>query len=242
MRREYHKWSSPALKREMELLVFGQAGAQVLVFPTRSGRFFEYENMGMVEALRPKIEGGHLQLYCIDGIDRDTFYSRHRTPNMKVERHLEYERYVLDEVLPFIAEQNPHPCVISHGCSLGAFFAASLVFRHPQHFQKLAAFSGRYDLTERIENFADLLDGHQSPEVYYLMPSQFLPRLSRPDLLSRLKQVDLVFVVGDEDPFLDNTHALSATLQAKGVSHRLHHWAGRAHDAVSWREMAAHLL
>jgi esterase/lipase superfamily enzyme len=35
----------------MELLIFGHAGAKVLVFPTRQGRFFDYENWGLVDAL-----------------------------------------------------------------------------------------------------------------------------------------------------------------------------------------------
>ena len=42
MNREYHKWWSPNLSRDMELLVFGHSGAKVLVFPTRGGRFYEY--------------------------------------------------------------------------------------------------------------------------------------------------------------------------------------------------------
>ena len=46
MKREYHKWYSPALGRDMELLVFGHGGARVLAFPTRCGRFYEYEERG----------------------------------------------------------------------------------------------------------------------------------------------------------------------------------------------------
>ena len=34
VQREYHKWHSPALNREIELLSYGHAGARVLVFPT----------------------------------------------------------------------------------------------------------------------------------------------------------------------------------------------------------------
>ena len=37
MNREYHKWYSPRLGRDMELLVFGHAGLPVLVFPTSGG-------------------------------------------------------------------------------------------------------------------------------------------------------------------------------------------------------------
>ena len=54
MNREYHKWWSDNLQRDMELLVFGHAGAKVLVFPTREGRFFEYEKLRMIETLRHK--------------------------------------------------------------------------------------------------------------------------------------------------------------------------------------------
>ena len=41
MNREYHRWHSPALSRDMELLVFGHADARVLVFPTSLGKFYE---------------------------------------------------------------------------------------------------------------------------------------------------------------------------------------------------------
>jgi len=40
MHRAYHRWHSPSLGRDMELLVYGHAGARVLVFPTSQGRFF----------------------------------------------------------------------------------------------------------------------------------------------------------------------------------------------------------
>ena len=71
MKRQYHKWFSDRLGREMELLVFGHAGAKVLVFPTREGRFYDYENWGLVESLRHSIDGGHIRLCCVDGVDSE---------------------------------------------------------------------------------------------------------------------------------------------------------------------------
>ena len=53
MRRDYIKWYSPSLHRDMELLAFGHAGFPVVVFPTSGGRFWEYEERGMVGALAP---------------------------------------------------------------------------------------------------------------------------------------------------------------------------------------------
>jgi hypothetical protein len=51
MNREYHRWFSPRLDRDMELLIFGHAGAPYLVFPSSMGTFHEYEDSGMIGAL-----------------------------------------------------------------------------------------------------------------------------------------------------------------------------------------------
>ena len=71
----------------MELLIFGHAGAKVLVFPTRDGRFYEYENLRIVDALRHKIDAGQLQLYCLDSVDWETFYCWWCHPADRVRRH-----------------------------------------------------------------------------------------------------------------------------------------------------------
>jgi esterase/lipase superfamily enzyme len=73
--REYRKWHSPALNREMELLVFGHRGPRMLVFPSRQQRFFEYEDRGMIHSLRAPLEDGRLQIICVDGIDEESFYA-----------------------------------------------------------------------------------------------------------------------------------------------------------------------
>ncbi len=85
MNREYHRWYSPHLFREMEVLVFGHAGAKVLVFPTRDGRFHEYEDLGLVHTVAQKIDAGQLQLYCVDGLADETFYCWWRTPADRVK-------------------------------------------------------------------------------------------------------------------------------------------------------------
>jgi esterase/lipase superfamily enzyme len=239
MNREYHRWYSPRLHRDMELLVFGHAGAKVLMFPTRDGRFFEYEELGLVASLTDKITAGHLQLYCVEGLARETFYAGHWHPADRLRRHEAFEAYILNEVLPLMAAKNPHDCTIAQGCSLGAYQAASLVFRHPHLFRKLVAFSGRYDLTLTVESFGDLLEGYYDDAVYFHTPSHFLPGLSGDWRLDRLRQVEIVLTIGNADPFLDNNRHLSRVLAEKGVGHQMHVWDGRAHRAGAWRRMAA---
>jgi esterase/lipase superfamily enzyme len=222
----------------MELLVFGHAGAKVLMFPTREGRFWEYEQLGVVASLADKIEAGQLQLFCIEGLASETFYATDRHPSERIRRHAAYEDYILNEVLPLMAEKNSHGCTIVHGCSLGAFQAASLVFRHPHLFQKLVAFSGRYDLTMRVESFGDLFNGYYDDTVYFHTPAHFLPDLACGWQLDHLRRMDIVLTVGQDDPFLDNNRQISRVLADKGVGHQLHLWDGRAHRAGAWRRMA----
>lgn len=238
MNREYHRWYSHRLGRDMELLVFGHAGAKVLVFPTRDGRFYEYENLRLVDAVRHKLEAGQLQLYCVDSVDWEALYCFWCSPPDRIRRHNAFEDYILHEVMPLMAMKNGHPCTIAHGCSLGAFHAANIAFRHPHLFQKLAAFSGRYDLTLNVEHFRDLFSGHRDDLIYFHTPSQYLPNLSCPHRLEALRRMDIVFVVGREDPFLDNNRHLSHTLWSKGIWHALHEWDGRAHQGYHWRRMA----
>jgi esterase/lipase superfamily enzyme len=223
----------------MELLIFGHAGAKVLMFPTRDGRFWEYEKLDVVASLAGKVDAGQLQLFCIEGLARETFYDANRHPADRIRRHAAFENYILEEVIPLMAWMNTHDCVIAMGCSLGAFQAASLVLRHPHLFRKLAAFSGRFDLTMKVEGFEDLFDGYYGEDVYFHTPTHFLPGLACPWRLEKLRQLDIVMAVGDADPFLESNRHLSRLLDEKGVGHQLHVWEGRAHRAGAWRGMAA---
>jgi esterase/lipase superfamily enzyme len=222
----------------MELLVFGHAGAKVLVFPTRDGRFWEYERLGLVASLAPKIEAGQLQLYCLDSIDHESFYCFWSHPSGRIRRHMQFERYILEEVMPLMAAKNPHPCTIAHGCSLGAFHAVTIALRHPHLFQKVCAFSGRYDLTMRVEHFGDLFDDYYDQDIYFHTPTHFLGQLACDWRLTHLRGMDIVLSIGADDPFIDNNRHLSHLLSEKNARHALHVWDGRAHHAHAWRKMA----
>ncbi len=226
----------------MELLVFGHRGAKVLVFPTREGRFYEYEDLRMVEVLRPKIEAGHIQLFCVDSVNEESLYCFWAHPTGRIQRHMEYEDYILSEVLPLMHRVNPHPCVISHGCSLGGFHAANIAFRHPHLFQKLVSFSGRFDLTLEVECFHDLFGGYYDEKFYFHTPTHYLPNLEDEDQLKHLRQMDITLVIGVDDPFKENNEHLSQILWDKGVWNRLHYWCDRAHQGYYWRRMAPHFI
>jgi len=92
MLREYRRWHSPSLNREMELLVVGHDGAPVLVFPTSMGKFYEWEDRGMLELLRGQVEQGWLQFYCVDSVDAESWYCRGAHPGGRADPLVESAR------------------------------------------------------------------------------------------------------------------------------------------------------
>ena len=242
MKRDYHSWHSPNLNRKMELLVFGHAGARVIVFPTRVGRFFDYENWRIVASLREKIEKGYIQLYCVDSIDAESIYCNWCRPADRIKRHMKYERYILEEVLPLSKHLNPNRFVIAHGCSMGAYHAANIAFRHPEKFHKVVSLSGRYDLTINAGSYRDLFDGYRNRNIYNNCPSQYIPNLPEGKRLSKIRKLDITIVSGEKDALLDNNIKLSRALWEKGIWHRFLVWQGEAHRAKYWRKMVQYYL
>ena len=237
MNREYHKWFSPTLNREMELLVFGQGGARVLIFPTRQGRFFDYEDWGLVNALGDAIRHGSIQLFCLDSLDSESLYCAAMPPRGRILRHGDYERYVIREVIPFTATRNPDGELVSHGCSIGAYHAVNIAFRNPGTFTRVIGLSGRYDLTRPVGAFPDLLGGYYDTDVYFHTPNHFVPNLSEPALIDRFRSMEISLAVGETDPFGESNRDLSSALWDKGIWHTLDFWEGEAHRAKFWREM-----
>jgi len=237
MNREYHKWFSTRLQRDMELLVFGHSGRAVLFFPTRMARFYDYENWGIVESLRSKIENGEIQLFCVDSIDRESFYNDDVFPSVRMARHLQYEQYLLEEVLPFIYEKNGGDYLETAGCSMGAYHAINLAIKYPTIFKKAVGISGRYDLTDTPGDFRDLMNGFRNEEVHLNMPAQYVADLSEGDILDAIKQMKIILAVGETDPFLPANEHLSELLWQKGISNEFHTWESDAHRPYFWKQM-----
>ena len=234
MNREYHHWVSPNLGRSMETLVFGYAGAPVLVFPTTMGRFFQYEDFGMVAALESKLDAGMVQLFCPDSVDAESWYNRAVPPRQRVLRYQDYEHYILNEYIPFIRTRNQGPLLVT-GTSFGAYHAVNFAFRYPWMVRKLVALSGRYD----IKGF---MNGYYDDDVYFNCPIDFLPNLSDEAYLGPMRQMEIILFSGEHDIALNSTRLVSETLTSKDVSHELAIWWGYTHDWPLWREAIPHYI
>jgi len=221
----------------MEMLVFGHAGVPVLVFPTSGGRFYEFEDHGMVAALVSKVEAGQVQLFCVDSVDNESWYNRKLPPRLRVVRHVQYERYVLDEVLPAIHGRANHASPLAMGCSLGGYHAVNIALRHPDKFSGFVSLSGAFDLT-------CFLDGFYDQECYYNLPTHYLPSLTDPWYLERFKgNHKFLLATGWDDQCLTQNQVLGDILSAKEIPHQLFIWdANDSHNWPTWQEMAKQYL
>jgi esterase/lipase superfamily enzyme len=230
MKREYHRWYSPSLGRDMELLIFGHAGARVLVFPTSQGRFYEWEDRAMVHALGEHLERGWVQLYCVDSVDAESWYARRKHPGARAWRQAQYDAYLLNEVLPLTRVLNNDPFLITTGASFGAYHAANFAFRHPHLVGRMIGLSGLYD----IRRFTD---GYHNETIYLNNPVDFIAGEHDHDRLAALKRQDIIFVTGQDDAFRENNEYISGLLWGKGIGNALRLWDGWAHDWPWWTQM-----
>jgi esterase/lipase superfamily enzyme len=214
----------------MELLVFGHAGARVVVYPTSKGRFYQWEDFSMVGALQRHLDNGWIQLFCIDSVDEESWYARWAEPRQRIERHLQYERYVVDEVLPFSQERNANPFVVGVGASFGAFHTLSIGLRHPTSFDRLIGLSGVYDARS-------WMDGYYDEDLYFINPMDFVANAHEEEHLKQLRHPDIIIAIGSEDPNFGNNQAFSDILWGKGIWHALRVWDGWAHDWPYWHDM-----
>lgn len=230
MHRSYHRWYSSTLNRDMELLLFGHAGAPVLVFPTSQGRFHEYEDRGMVGALSDHLEQGWIQLICVDSVDSESFYCNWAHPGGRIWRHVQYEQYLLTEVIPAVQQFNSNPFWMTTGCSFGAYHAVNFALRHPGLIRRTIGLSGVYDIRR-------FLDGYTDDNVYFNNPLDYTANIHDWHQIQQLKQIDIIFATGQTDPNRWQNDQLSSNLWRADIGHAYRLWDGWSHDWPYWHKM-----
>jgi esterase/lipase superfamily enzyme len=238
MNREYATWHSPNLGRDMELLAFGDRGARVFVFPTSCGRFYDWENREMLEVLKPQIEAGDINVICLDSVDAESWWNTDSPPAERAKRHLAYQKYVIDEVLPWSKKKNHTDFVIALGASMGGYHAMDLALRFPDDIDRCVAMSGPYDFKQMSSpyNVFSWIYDYDDENVLQCNPVPLVKSLDKKHV-DKLKQVELIFPIGQTDPLYEGAYLLSEALTEQDVPHEFITWDGFAHDWPFWKEM-----
>lgn len=239
MRVEHRLLSSSALGHDMEYRLYGHAGQPLLGFPSLNGRVGDWEGFGMVGALAPLLDAGRVLLVVTDGIDWQSWTNQGLAPADRGRRHEAFDRYLLDELLPVVRTESGRPNTWASGCSMGAYHAANLYFRHPDVVDGLIAISGLYQPRMFVGEAGD-------ESVYLNAPLWYLPNLDDPWYLDRYRSGKIVFVIGQgrwEEECLADTREMQRVLEAKRIPATFDYWGYDVdHDWPWWQKMLPHWL
>jgi esterase/lipase superfamily enzyme len=228
---------SRIMGRRMHLWCYGHFGPPLLAFPSASGMAHEWHAHGMVDSLAELIDAGKLKLYCTESNVAEAWTRRDSDAAWRIQRHMAFEQYVVQELVPFIREDcrsTDIPVAVS-GTSLGAYYSANFTLKYPDLFRYALCMSGRYDISW-------LTDGYSNQDIYFNNPISYLPGLDGV-LLDRLrKNVHLVLVCGQgkwEDGNIEDTNRLADSLGAKEISHERDLWGQDvSHEWRWWKRQA----
>lgn len=239
MQENYCKHYSQSLQRDMEYKVYGTTGHPVLAVPSQDGRFFDWENFGMIEVLRPWIERGEIRVITCDTIDKETWSDRYADGYWRIRRHEAWFCYVIDELLPAIRQSADETFMVT-GCSMGAYHAANFFFRRPDIFDTVISMSGLYDSDYGFPNYHDELTYANSPISFIGgMPADH-------PWIDQYNRRNIIICVGQgrwEDELLESTRQLDTVLCQKGVKAWIDYWGTDVdHDWPWWRAQLPYFL
>ena len=231
MKETYHRWYSPNVGKDMEMLIFGHQGYPVLIFPSSMGRYYESKDFGLIESARWFIERGFVQIFCLDSVDTYSWYNKNIHPAQRVMNHVWYDKMVYEEVAPSIRWNTGTGKIAVAGASFGGYHAVNFALKHPDVVSHLYSMSGAFD----IKMF---MDGYYDDNVYFNNPVDFAHGLSHPDLW-RMK---IVLGTSEWDICRPANEHMSHLLGQKHIPHWLDMRGWQQHDWPLWREMFPHYL
>ena len=159
------------------------------------------------------IDAGKVRFFTVDSIDYQSWVNWGAHPADRARRHEDYDRYIVQEVVPFIRGYG-HEKALTTGCSMGAYHSANFFFRHPDCFDGCIALSGLFRLNHFIGDYMD-------DTVYFNTPLAYLPNMNDPWFLDQYRQSQIVICVGQgawEDGMRVDTAELRRILADKGRS------------------------
>ncbi len=173
----YYKEYSHNLQRDMEFKVFGHAGLPMVVFPCQNGKFFDFENQGMIDTVAGPLERGELQLFCVGCIDEETWSASRGEHHGRIMWHEQWVKYLCEEFVPRLHqihaetdERSYEGQIILTGASMGGYHCINLYLRRPDLFGGCLSLSGLCHAGYFFPGYTDLA-------VYYNSPTDFLANM-----------------------------------------------------------------
>lgn len=239
MERHITSWFSPALQKEMPAVVYGHFGFALLMIPTASADYLEYERFQLIDKLQPLVNEGKLKIFSINSVNNESWMNDNMEPRQKAIRHQQFNSYVFNEVIPFIKNSTSHSTpIITCGASFGALHSMNLFLKRPDLINGVMALSGVYDLTEYTKGYFD-------DDVYFNSPQHYIPNLEDHGILERIRSSRHIHIFsGSGDHEAPNANrSFASLLYNKGITYELDIWGSEwPHDWKTWQAVLPHYV
>ena len=227
----FHKWYSPNLGQEIGTLAFGTRGYPIILFPTSMGSYYENKDFKLIDSVSWFLEEGLVKIYCPDGIDSMSWYNKNIHPAQRLQNHMWYDKYLLEELVPLMQHETGVHRVATAGCSFGGYHAMNFAFRHPEVVKYVFNMGAAFDIK-------DQLDGYYDDNAYFNNPPDFIPNAHSDYFYDML----VILGTGTHDMCWSANEQMADILRKKGINHWLDIRHERPHDWPAWREMFPHYL
>lgn len=218
----------------MPVAVYGNYGFALLLVPTAAADYLEYERFQLIDSLAPFIDAGKVKLFSINSINNESWMNNNMDPRHKMIRHMQFNDYVYNEVVPFIRHAtSAETPIITCGASFGALHSMNLFLKRPDLINGVIAMSGVYDLTEYTKGYFD-------EDVYFNSPMHFMPQLTDHGILENIRRSPHIHIVTGSGAYEDPSSSgrFAKILYDKGINYNLDIWGSEwPHDWNTWRKM-----
>ena len=231
---------SAALDRDMDVMVYGEAGHPVIAFAAAGGSAHDWEANGMVDAVAELIESGRMQLFVVDSAD-DASWLAAGDIDPRGAAQEAFDSFVVNDLLAFVKKTNgsdERPMVT--GVDLGATHAMLALLRWPELFEGAVAMSGIYDAKYYT-------NGRLNSDWYTNSPVDFMANMPTDHpYVGELRDRFMAIAAGQgtgEEATLSTQRALDTRFAQLGLGAWFDYWGGDvSHDWSWWTKMAAYFL
>jgi len=239
MKRELASWHSQSLNKEMPIATYGDYGFALLLVPTASADYLEYERFQLMDHVAPFVDEGKVKVFSIDSVNNESWMNNEMDPNQKAIRQQHWNNYVFNEVVPFIRNSTSFETpIITCGASFGALHSMNLFLKRPDIINGVIGMSGVYDLTEYTK-------GHFDDNVYFNSPMHYMPNMTDHRILEEIRRSRNIHIVSGSGSYEDPSSSgrFAKILYDKGINYELDVWGPEwPHEWFTWREMLPHYI
>lgn len=239
MKRELTSWYSPSLNKDMPIATYGTYGFALLLIPTAAADYLEYERFQLIDSLIHHINSGKVKVFSINSINNESWMNNDMLGEHKAIRHNDFNKYVADEVIPFIkAQTSAETPIITCGASFGALHSMNLFLKRPDIINGVIAMSGVYNLHAYTKGFSD-------EQVFYNSPMDYMPGLTDNLYLDHIRNSHHIHILAGEGAYEDPqaSRDFAGVLYNKGINYELDIWGkDMTHDWPTWRAMLPYYI